>query len=879
MDEIQIKTDKLFANTKKQPLVHHLFAVGYLAYATINRLIDNEKLSAAAFIAGCLHDLGKIDPGFQTWVSTELKKKKAHEVPEEGQHIDKKTGTFSFEKHPRHNEISLLLYHLLNDEKYVSVNNPTKDIIRHTLYWHHAKPIRKEEFKSLDTVHKKLKNNIGNDGFTTLIHTVKQIVMAINGHAEEYFADDPEIISGILDYFDDDRIYELGKTPLPEYKRYNPNDVIKEYRCDIILNAKSNLCRAAVVSSDRLVSSIDGEALNNFIEERRLDTILDESMIQYSKLDQQVQKCINGFVQRDLDRERNKAQETAANRLTDVNHVGVLNGPAGCGKTKIALEWALNTRAKKIIWICPRVQVCQGLIRDLTGKEYLPDTRIELNTGEFKTIYHAGNETETPEGEEFSGDIVITTIDQVINTITTHTKITGLMQYMNAHVVFDEYHEYITMPAFNLLFTELVECKKLQENRARALLVSATPNYYFIENVLEIDHEDIVGIPSFNRSPYQISFENFNETKWDETNPFYRKQPENTIVISNTAITAQRSFIKNQSAENAILFHSKYTKSDKQDCFEKVFKSFKHKGSQKYDILRSGPAVQASLNITSSQMVTEFTHAENWLQRLGRLDRFGENTETNPYIVAIPESLALGGKQTSRCARFLNQLDCLQSAKAWNDYLQNELDGQPVTINQLYQLYGQFYQDAGCVKAIEEDLISAFKKSVDRLKTKLHDPVTFPKRMTPKDTKIRIKKHSLRGDNRFVQMARCEIQSLEGDPEFINQYAYKKSDLDSNLTVSVEIICGHGDSRQNLLAHMAKKHHNIANIKKPYKDSILLNAARNPETPIYLSYTPEDLQEVGGESQRHQHAIYYAVGEKQSIGAVSINQLRPVKEN
>ena len=78
---------------------------------------------------------------------------------------------------------------------------------------------------------------------------------------------------------------------------------------------------------------------------------------------------------------------------------------------------------------------------------------------------------------------------------------------------------------------------------------------------------------------------------------------------------------------------------------------------------------------------------------------------------------------------------------------------------------------------------------------------------------------------------------------------------------------------------MMRKHHNIMAGTKPFKDFIMLNNAKDPEFPIYLSYSPSDLLAVGGEAERHKAAIYYVICEQQAIGSISIKNLTKRTDN
>jgi CRISPR-associated endonuclease/helicase Cas3 len=802
----------LLANTNQQPLADHLFAVGFLAQQIHKKLIANKPIqSQAAFIAGCTHDLGKADTHFQNWVNNPKS-----QPTDDGVHIDSKS--FSFEKYPRHNEISTLVYQILENNQNKSINQSTKSYIKHTIFWHHAKPIRDFEVKTYNHVLNLLEKHTNvND----LLDTTLDLIRDIQSLEQNY--QNTNLLNNLFVKQDID----LEDRNLPKFKDY---DNIKDYQSQIASNADKSILRATIITADHLVSKLSKQELHTHITNKTLDTLLDY-------LDKTTDLNIQDYLDQFPNSERTKTQSDIANQLKTKT---VLAGPAGCGKTKISLEWARTTNAKQIIWICPRVQVAQGIFNDLQNL----NTSIEVFTGEFQ--YSNG------QSNPFQSNIIITTIDQIFNTIITHSNATNLITFLNAHVVFDEFHEYINMPAFNLLFAELVQCKKLQE-KPNYLLVSATPHYTYLKDILDFDKPQVVKMPSFNQSQYEIEFRVFSDNQ--PNHPLLEPQYQNTMVISNTAITAQQAFILNPE-ENNILYHSKFNKTDKLNLFNQVFDSFKESGTKQFAVLRSGPIVQASLNITTDYMVSEITTAENTLQRLGRLDRFGKNT-LNRLTLAIPNSF---NTNHSKTAKFLSNLYSLKSTINWCHFLKDNIT-HSFSLPEIYNLYEQFHENN---QSIQHDLGLSLKASVYLIDNKVIDPVAFPKnKVSHKGT---ISANSLRGNTRHTQLALCDLTNNQVD--YLDQYT-------TDITASVGTITGYDESNKDLLAHMQKKHFRIAGGKK-LKDKQRLDLARKPEHPIFLSYTTNDLNLVEGESARHNHAIYYAVNQKQPIGAMSIQHIEEV---
>lgn len=356
---------------------------------------------------------------------------------------------------------------------------------------------------------------------------------------------------------------------------------------------------------------------------------------------------------------------------------------------------------------------------------------------------------------------------------------------------------------------------------------------------------------------------------------------KNTFIVSNTAHSAQLGFILNQHQENSILYHSKFKVSDKKYLFNELNECFKEHGTKKYNILRSGPIIQASLNITCNHMISEISSPQNILQRLGRLDRFGKSNAINTMQIFVSNAVIHNRKQDSS-SRWLNKNYSLNTTYAWYKHMIENLNNKILTLSDIYQNYGNFFQMPEYQKYINDDLEELLTNSISLINQKIMDPIKIQKNYKDNNKKI-IRKNSIRSDSLYVQMAVLNVENYI-NPIFEDYYAYELPQNENNdfnnITESLKII----DSKELLsYAEKYQSHidavHPVAQIPKKYntnKRKLILKAcARNPEYPIYVSFINKHIDDFN--IQRNNQSIYYFICNKQPIGSISYEKFEELK--
>lgn len=750
------------ANSIGQPLAAHCALVGLLSRHIVASLYPAKPaLRASALHAGLLHDVGKIDPCYASYVSAgDL----TSPLDEDGCHQSHKD--FTFDAHPRHNEVSWWMAEsfFMSDQSGAMGNAANWQAAKYAIFWHHAKPLRSSEgearFGNLSNIAWLLEPSL-----EVLRASFRDLWEEINRLAG---VDSPLLLSSSPT--DDAK-------PTPAFKERYANfinlEAEQQLEKSLNLEAARSAIRSAVVSADRVVSAMSVEELHYWLDEarqrQRFPSMPWEEAGRGNRVIDQIAAMRERFEEATPGSQRNVQQARAAARLAQESQ-SILKGPAGCGKTKIFLEYIEQTATPRTFVLVPRVTVGLSLFHELVTEYGITDG-VELYTGEQKLISPSDGShfRETADKEAFSGNIVITTVDQVCSLALSHRRINLLTEIMSSNLIVDEFHEIFDIPGISLMFLEIMRLREwMGERTAKTLLISATPNRFMVERMgsaERLDDPHVEVVPSFNAQPFHIELR--SQAGISEAHPYSSLRNKGMIAIANSAVRAQISAIQ-AALEGAdiLCFHSKFSRSERTSVFERVMSEFGKARGQSQCVLFSGPIVQASLNITTTEMHTEICTAENWFQRLGRLNRFAD-FDSSSYTTHCDRDKC--GEPAVIQRQVLEKQNAAARTTAWLNFLAGLERARRWTLAELYAEYDRFHELDSTAVAYASDFQKILKASAAAFARCSFDPVQLPASILERSKKapLRVSKNSLRGSSCFVLPWVWDLSAAEASQKWL----------------------------------------------------------------------------------------------------------------
>lgn len=856
----------MLSNSKGQNLIEHSFAVGILSRKLFNhlfpehsfnhllnkydvdqnRVFDYSLLSNIIANIGFYHDLGKLDPNFQSFINSTKSSLESYDVQ-----IDKieNKKDFDINNYPLHQEISWSLTNVMIPTASRDYKPYHADLINYCIYWHHAKLVRNNKMmfsKASDII------QCPDLNAAELLKEVKDFNVKLNELIKNkspeitpyLYVDEDESVS---DFFDKSK-----NSSVPVFQTSDFLGKKDSEKDEFLKNALRYLFRSIIVSADRVILELSAEMLQELVEDNDLEALIEShfSKEEYLNISEGINGMLDAFNVSYPNSERSVQQEKTAEMLSEINDIAVLSGPAGVGKTKIMLDWVNRKNKKsKVFIVTPKTSICYSLYQEIR-KEYLPNNTVEIVTGDFKQRSQKGSVVELNEDDVFNSEFNITTIDQLLTLMMSHKKIDVFLEVLNSTLIFDEFHEFLDTPGIVMLFIQLILLKRMSVNND-CLLVSATPNPYLLKNKLYLKKENIVRIDSFNNTQYTIKLENFidKRSSYEIDNDMFHAKQEGQILLFNSATKSQVSAINSirESEKNTLNYHSKLFSKDKKRVFDKIMSEFGKKNRTKRNILRVGPILQASVDISTHSMLTEISSIDNIYQRLGRVVRWAEN-DTGEYVIYTPSNFE---DKTGSIRKGLEGVGAYNTTKAFAEYIEEKLKEKSMwLLNELYPVYEEFFTLKSTKEAYDQDwlvIVENSKKVFDQA----FEPLKFLSiRKTKKESKVMAKK-SLRGRSLFA--IGCTLSFNKGNSEIIEPGA----DFSDNLfTIDNGSFYGL-ENKNNILEEVreqieknAKSSPYLNTLKANIKDKsyaakkkissipvfMFLDFARNEDTPLVLSF-------------------------------------------
>jgi len=447
-----------------------------------------------------------------------------------------------------------------------------------------------------------------------------------------------------------------------------------------LTNAEYLSVRSCVVSADRHISHCFESDLSGMNPEKEINIILNGGIKQGSV------EC-----PQDYDLERFNLQKDCIKNID--SPTTIIRAPAGFGKTLIGILWGLS-RGRQIIWVCPRNIVAESVYENILEelKKFNLNCSIEL----YLTGNRISSNISENDGTEFNTDIIVTNIDNILSPMV-NNKIGGrLFQVFGSDVILDEFHELVSdAPMFAALITYM-RARHRVANSCHTLLLSATPTNMHI--MWDCDNRITQQLPNetshykpVHLIPYEIRISKSAELCRG-----------GTLTIHNSIRNAQETY---ENGNYDLLLHSKYTREDRRINEEKFKKLFKKGGTGVQDgkNVSAAPVVQAAMDISFLDLIESVCSPEATLQRIGRINRWGELTGSRIVFLDIAD------KSESAAIKTVYDSDL---RKTWMEYLTASIQGRAfITLSELYDIYNSFYAKHG--EKTQNFLRGMYKKGLE----------------------------------------------------------------------------------------------------------------------------------------------------------------------
>jgi len=443
---------------------------------------------------------------------------------------------------------------------------------------------------------------------------------------------------------------DMGKTP----------EIPKFFIDHDFCSHKFLLVRNIIISADRLVSSSDTKKILN-----------DEDFCKHLLNNNKKEKYIidnHPTYENDI----GGRFDTQKNIVKSINNkTTIVKASAGYGKTIIGLLWSLKSK-KKLIWVSPRNIVVESVYSSILKE--LEELGIHLNVELYLASKRVTCNFDSNNIEDYNADIVVTNIDNYLGAFTNNSNANKSYLINNSDIIFDEFHEFNSKSA---LFSAFILTMKIRNRliNTNTLFLSATPS--IIDFLWNSETNETLILPN-KKTHYKAQHNKLYNVNIIEPEDVEVKK--DSLIITNTINYAQT--IKKEKNVD-IVFHHKFMKDDKKEIQDKIYELYDYdkKGSIGRDSVVAGPIIQASMDISFKMISESIMSPETTLQRMGRLNRFGENdvVDFNIFLKKTND----GNK------KFIDNIYNSDLREIWYEFLVNKKI-KSINIDTFYEYYNEF---------------------------------------------------------------------------------------------------------------------------------------------------------------------------------------------